>query len=82
MRDSGRIGTVRICAGGGVRITMSTYEALRRLGLVDRDTSTSLYDGQKLYATEAGRTAAAALPATTSSSARPAPPPPPAERHR
>ncbi|WP_225847295.1 hypothetical protein [Streptomyces sp. HPF1205] len=82
MRDTGHMGNMRITAGSGVRITLSTYEALRRLGLVDRDTSTSLYNGQKLYATEAGRTAAAALPATTSSGARPAPAPPSAERHR
>jgi hypothetical protein len=82
MRDSGRIGTVRISAGGGVRITMPTYEALRRLGLVDRDTSTNWYRGQKIYATDAGRAVLAALPATTTPGGRSAPPPPSAERHR
>jgi hypothetical protein len=81
MRESGRNGPMRISAGAGVRITIPTYDRLQSLGLVDRDTSSSLYRGQELYATDAGRTALAALnaPATTRP---PAPTPPPAARRR
>lgn len=80
MYDSGR-GPMRVTAAGGVRITMPTFEALRRLGLVDRDTSTSLYSGQKLYATAAGR-ATLAVPPATAAGVGPAPAPPPTERRR
>lgn len=72
MYESGRNGPLRITAGAGVRITMPTYDRLQSLGFVGRDTSTGLYFGQKLYATDAGRTALAALSAT----AAPSPPAP------
>lgn len=74
---------MRISAGAGVRITMPTYDRLQSLGLVDRDTSSNLYRGQELYATDAGRTALAALnaPATTRPPA-PARTPRPAARRR
>ena len=81
MYDSGRNGPMRVTAAGGVRITMPTYDALRRFGLVDRDTNTSLYSGQKIFATAAGRATLAGLP-TITAGARPAPPPPSAERRR
>jgi hypothetical protein len=80
MHEPARIGTARISAGGGVRITMSTYAALGRLGLVDRDPSTSLYRGQRLYVTDAGHAVLSALP-PAAPVARPAPPPP-TERRR
>ncbi|WUH90392.1 hypothetical protein OG900_09940 [Streptomyces sp. NBC_00433] len=81
MYESGRNGPLRISAGAGVRITMPTYDRLVSLGLVNRDTSTGFYGGQKLYATDAGRMALPALDATAPS--RPsAPTPSPGARHR
>jgi hypothetical protein len=75
---SGRNGPLRISAGRGVRITMPTYERLRSLGLVERDTSSGFHTGQKLYATDAGRTAIAAFAWPVPNSA---PAAPPATRH-
>lgn len=81
MRESPRNGPMRISAGAGVRITMPTYDRLESLGLVKRDTSSGFYGGQKLYATDAGRTALAALNATATAKL-PATAAPPGARRR
>lgn len=77
MYESGTNAPLRI-SGAGVRITMPTYDRLESLGLVGRDTSSSLFAGQKLYATDAGRMALDA----TNLSRPPAPAPSPRGRHR
>ncbi|WP_433892552.1 hypothetical protein [Streptomyces sp. CA-111067] len=81
MYESGRNGPLRIAAGAGVRITMPTYDRLESLGLVGRDTRGGFYGGQKLYTTDAGRTALAALDATATTRL-PAPAAPTAARRR
>jgi hypothetical protein len=81
MHESGRNGPLRISTDAESRISMPTYERLRSLGLVDRDTSSGFYGGQKLYATDAGRTALATLNATAAAKP-PVPAPSQATRRR
>jgi hypothetical protein len=81
MYQSGRNGPLRISASAGARITMPTYDRLESFGLVKRDTSSGFYGGQKLYATDAGRTALAALN-TTATTRLPAPAASPGARRR
>lgn len=81
MYESGMNGPLRISAGIGIRITMPTYERLASLGFVGRDTSGGFYGGQKLYVTDAGRTALAGLDATASARL-PAPAASPGARRR
>jgi hypothetical protein len=81
MYESGMNGPLRIAAGTGVRITMPTYDRLESLGFVGRDTSSGFYGGQRLYTTDAGRTALAALDATATTRL-PAPAASPGARRR
>ncbi|MEU2874213.1 hypothetical protein ABZ769_34320 [Streptomyces olivoreticuli] len=69
-------GRTYVAAPGGQRITMTTYNSLERKGLVSRDTGTSLFTGQRLFATERGRTVLASLPAPTAAPAPGLPPRP------
>ncbi|MGW6742860.1 hypothetical protein ACWGDX_19410 [Streptomyces sp. NPDC055025] len=58
--------------GSGERITLTTYNSLEKKGFVDRDTSSSLFTGQTLTATDHARTILATLP--PSAAAPPVPP--------
>jgi hypothetical protein len=49
----------RVAADDGTRISIATFRALNKRGLVDWDTSTSLFHGQKITVTEHGRQALA-----------------------
>ncbi|MFB7270800.1 hypothetical protein [Streptomyces sp. NPDC056244] len=67
--------------GPGERITLTTYNSLEKKGLVDRDTSSSLFTGQALTATDRARTVLAALPPPAATPpAQPGPPPATAPR--
>jgi hypothetical protein len=47
----------RVTADDGTRISIATFRALNKRGLVDWDTSTSLVHGQRITVTEHGRQA-------------------------
>ncbi|MDH6439406.1 DNA-binding MarR family transcriptional regulator [Streptomyces sp. SAI-144] len=49
------LGVTRVAADDGTRISIATFRALNKRGLVDWDTSTSLFQGQKITVTEHGR---------------------------
>lgn len=49
------MGVTRVSTDDGVRVSIATYRALARHGMVTADTSTSLYHGQKITVTELGR---------------------------
>ncbi|MGW0710197.1 hypothetical protein ACWD4G_30290 [Streptomyces sp. NPDC002643] len=65
LRDGGhlyenarRAGVTRVATDDGTRVSIATYEALRKRGLVTADTSTPLlYHGQKITVTEDGHRA-------------------------
>ncbi|MEU4174729.1 hypothetical protein [Streptomyces sp. NPDC026589] len=54
-----RPGMIRVYTDSGDRVSMATYEALAKRELVDRDTSTSLFRGQRIAVTEEGQRALA-----------------------
>ncbi|WP_406149352.1 hypothetical protein [Streptomyces anulatus] len=54
-----RPGMIRVYTDNGDRVSMATYEALAKRELVDRDTSTSLFRGQRISVTEEGQRALA-----------------------
>ncbi|MFF3694087.1 hypothetical protein [Streptomyces sp. NPDC002221] len=49
------LGVTRVTAQDGTRVSIASYRALAKLGLVRADTSTSLFQGQKITTTEEGR---------------------------
>jgi DNA-binding MarR family transcriptional regulator len=53
------LGVTRVAADDGTRISIATFRALNKRGLVDWDTSTSLFHGQKITVTEHGQQALA-----------------------
>ncbi|KUL53227.1 hypothetical protein ADL30_20680 [Streptomyces sp. NRRL S-1521] len=53
------LGVTRVAADDGTRISIATFRALAKRGLVHRDTSTSLFHGQKITVTAQGRHALA-----------------------
>ncbi|WP_247201194.1 hypothetical protein [Streptomyces scabiei] len=53
------LGVTRVATDGGTRVSIATFRALNKRGLVDWDTSTSLFRGQKITVTEHGRQALA-----------------------
>ncbi|MYV46985.1 hypothetical protein [Streptomyces sp. SID2888] len=53
------LGVTRVATDDGARVSIATFWALSKRGLVDRDTSTSLFRGQKITVTEQGRQALA-----------------------
>ncbi|MGD3109301.1 hypothetical protein [Streptomyces sp. YGL11-2] len=53
------LGVTRVATNDGTRVSIATYRALARRGLVSADASTSLYQGQKITVTEQGRQALA-----------------------
>jgi hypothetical protein len=65
------LGVTRVATEDGTRISMTTFRALARRKLVELDTSTSLYRGQKITVTERGQQALA-KPRPTASAAAPA----------
>jgi len=75
-------GRMSVHAPGGARVGLITYNSLYGMGLVHRDTNTSLYSGQALSASAAGQSLLAKLPAPTATPVpvppRTAAPPPPA----
>lgn len=50
-------GAPRVATGNGTRVSIATFRALAKRGLVDRDTSTSLFHGQKITVTKEGQQA-------------------------
>ncbi|MFJ6752153.1 hypothetical protein ACIQNI_28815 [Streptomyces sp. NPDC091266] len=52
-------GVSRVATEDGTRVSIATYRALANRGLVARDTSTSLYQGQRITVTEEGQRALA-----------------------
>ncbi|MFJ2021544.1 hypothetical protein [Streptomyces nodosus] len=72
------LGVTRIATDDGTRISIATFRALAKRGLVDRDTSTSLFRGQKITVTDEGHRALARprpqAPATAPAKAAPKPP--------
>ncbi|WP_370220411.1 DUF4259 domain-containing protein [Kitasatospora sp. GAS1066B] len=69
LHEGGRLGAWIVHAPRGVRITNATLNALFSKELANRDTSTSLYVGQKIYLTPDGHERHAALSASTRASA-------------
>jgi hypothetical protein len=68
-------GVTRVATSDGVRVSIATYRALARHGMVTADTSTSLYHGQKITVTELGRRALAqSLPHTALTAVAATPP--------
>ncbi|MEW1794623.1 hypothetical protein [Streptomyces niveus] len=62
------LGVTRVATHDGTRISIATYRALAKHGLVTADTSTSLFHGQKITVTDRGQQALAQRrPAATSS---------------
>ncbi|MGW1609790.1 hypothetical protein ACWCQZ_10390 [Streptomyces sp. NPDC002285] len=60
------LGVTRVATDDGTRVSIATFRALNKRGLVDWDTSTSLFHGQKITVTENGRQALASpRPAAT-----------------
>ncbi|MBT2509186.1 hypothetical protein J7I98_25540 [Streptomyces sp. ISL-98] len=64
------LGVTRVATHDGTRVSIATFRALAKRGLVAADTSTSLFHGQKITVTEQGQQALAkprpaAAPATT-----------------
>ncbi|MBT2527555.1 hypothetical protein J7E91_19530 [Streptomyces sp. ISL-99] len=53
------LGVTRVATDDGARVSIATFRALAKRGLVDRDTSTSLFRGQKITVTEEGQQALA-----------------------
>ncbi|MFI9039797.1 hypothetical protein [Streptomyces sp. NPDC053726] len=53
------LGVTRVATGNGTRVSIATFRALAKRGLVNRDTSTSLFRGQKITVTEDGQHALA-----------------------
>ncbi|AJC55086.1 hypothetical protein [Streptomyces sp. 769] len=53
------LGVTRVATNDGTRVSITTYRALARHGMVSADASTSLYQGQKITVTEQGRQALA-----------------------
>ncbi|WP_240678044.1 hypothetical protein [Streptomyces griseoviridis] len=51
------LGVTRVATDDGTRVSIATYRALAKRGLVTADTSTSLYHGQKITVTEDGHRA-------------------------
>ncbi|WP_329269055.1 hypothetical protein [Streptomyces sp. NBC_01451] len=51
------LGVTRVATDDGTRVSIATYQALSKRGLVTADTSTSLYHGQKITVTEDGHRA-------------------------
>ncbi|MEU9369529.1 hypothetical protein AB0D71_33615 [Streptomyces avermitilis] len=51
------LGVTRVSADDGTRVSIATYRALAKRGLVTADTSISLYQGQKINVTEDGHRA-------------------------
>jgi DNA-binding MarR family transcriptional regulator len=49
------IGRTRVTARNGAPINTATFRTLERAGLITRDTSTSLFNGQAVSLTDAGR---------------------------
>ena len=47
----------RVAHDDGTRVSIAIFRALNKCGLVDWDTSTSLYSGQKITVTEQGQQA-------------------------
>ncbi|UQS30280.1 hypothetical protein J5J01_00275 [Streptomyces fradiae] len=80
-RDGARLheslssGKRRVVTEDGTRITSATLESLRGRQLVHVDNSTSLFHGQRITLTPAGREAAAALSPIRSETTGPAGPP-------
>ncbi|MEU9411690.1 hypothetical protein AB0E08_39165 [Streptomyces sp. NPDC048281] len=70
-------GTTRVATGDGTRISMATFRALNKRGLVGRDMSTRLSRGQKITVTKLGHQALSSPrpAATTAQPARTAAPP-------
>ncbi|MFD4611938.1 hypothetical protein ACFWOT_28480 [Streptomyces sp. NPDC058440] len=72
------LGVTRVATDDGTRISIATFRALAKRGLVDRDTSTSLFRGQKITVTDEGHRALAKphpqAPATAPAKAAPKPP--------
>ncbi|MEV7394030.1 hypothetical protein [Streptomyces sp. NPDC091215] len=63
------LGVTRVAVDNGTRISIATFRALTHRGLVDRDTNTSLFYGQKITVTEQGQQALARpRPAATAAS--------------
>ncbi|MEU4486688.1 hypothetical protein AB0H94_17680 [Streptomyces purpurascens] len=50
-------GVTHVATDDGTRVSIATFRALAKRGLVDRDTSTSLFRGQKITVTEEGHQA-------------------------
>ncbi|MCG7207282.1 hypothetical protein [Streptomyces arenae] len=53
------LGVTRVATDDGTRVSIATFQALDKRGLVTRDTSTSLATGQKITVTEQGQQALA-----------------------
>jgi hypothetical protein len=53
------LGMTRVATDDGARVSIATFRALAERGLVDRDTSASLFRGQKITVTEEGQQALA-----------------------
>lgn len=51
------LGVTRVTTADGTRVSIATYRALAKRGLVTADTSTMLYHGQKITVTEDGHRA-------------------------
>ncbi|KPI25142.1 hypothetical protein OV320_8347 [Actinobacteria bacterium OV320] len=72
------LGVTRVATDDGTRVSIATYRALAKRGLVAADTSTSLYHGQKITVTEDGHRALtqqrprAALTTTAATAPKPA----------
>lgn len=71
-------GETRVATGNGTRVSIATFRALAKRGLVARDTSTSLFRGQNITVTEHGQQALAKPhpAATAATTARAAAKPP------
>ncbi|MEU4173772.1 hypothetical protein [Streptomyces sp. NPDC026589] len=79
-----RPGMIRVYTDDGARVSMATFRALTKRGFIDRNTSTSLFRGQKITVTAEGQQALARPrpPGTTATPAKAAPKPPTAQRAR
>ncbi|MFI5751067.1 hypothetical protein ACIBBE_35345 [Streptomyces sp. NPDC051644] len=53
------LGVTRVATDDGTHVSIATFRALAKRGLVNRDTSTSLFRGQKITVTEDGQQALA-----------------------
>lgn len=77
-----RIGKPTVDAGISTRISMATINALQSKGLIRRDTTTSLYHGQRLLLTPAGHAAYTAMNAAPATPPAPTPGAPATRRSR